>query len=442
MIKSPKQVLQLTLRGYVKLADHGFALPCYSKIVAGNTWYVATSSSPFDHNGQIISFEPYEPEDLVHLPNSMFRRADIGDPWIDVFLWGDVVRVGTPAELWEQLKPWHDDIGANAPLSLLDLGRDVEGVDRGPLLSRSYDFIKTKFGSDKARDWHNDIYLSQVLKRAWNQSGGSLEVLRRALPAIEITNASDGRISISLPQFFVGELERRGRWAEFSDKIRAATIPESRRQIIFTLSSEKDLPRGEGTTAASRAEDGRLRQLRITFEAGPRPAGLAQDVRFEPERRSFDVSRTRSQLRSSDFLSELATSLILMSSHLSKLGRREEAFAATEEAVDIRRRLARARPEAFLPNLATNISVMSDALAALDRHTEAARAATEALEILAPFVERHPQSYGGLARTIGADVLRYSEAAGRTPDSALLTRVARVLMADEAGKEDGRERRR
>jgi hypothetical protein len=37
---------------------------------------------------------------------------------------------------------------------------------------------------------------------------------------------------------------------------------------------------------------------------------------------------------------------------LSNLGRREEALAATQEAVDIRRRLAQTRPDAFLPDLA------------------------------------------------------------------------------------------
>ncbi len=37
---------------------------------------------------------------------------------------------------------------------------------------------------------------------------------------------------------------------------------------------------------------------------------------------------------------------------LSDLGRREEALAATQEAVDIYRQLAAARPDAFLPDLA------------------------------------------------------------------------------------------
>ncbi|HMA73957.1 MAG TPA: hypothetical protein VKP67_21110, partial [Xanthobacteraceae bacterium] len=71
---------------------------------------------------------------------------------------------------------------------------------------------------------------------------------------------------------------------------------------------------------------------------------------------------------------------------LSNLGRREEALAASQEAVAIRRRLAETRPDAFLPDLARSISVTSDALAALNRHGEAAQAATLALEILAPFV--------------------------------------------------------
>src|SRR5262249_49364659 len=124
---------------------------------------------------------------------------------------------------------------------------------------------------------------------------------------------------------------------------------------------------------------------------------------------------------------------------LSNLGRREEALAASQEAVAIRRRLAETRPDAFLPDLASSVSVMSDALAALDRHGEAAQAATQALEILAPFVERYPQTYQGLARTIGADVLRYCEAAGHQPDNALLARVAEALgggaSPDEAAVE-------
>jgi hypothetical protein len=48
----------------------------------------------------------------------------------------------------------------------------------------------------------------------------------------------------------------------------------------------------------------------------------------------------------------LATSLNNLGRDLSNLGRREEALAASQEAVDIYRRLAQTRPDAFLPDLA------------------------------------------------------------------------------------------
>jgi tetratricopeptide (TPR) repeat protein len=101
---------------------------------------------------------------------------------------------------------------------------------------------------------------------------------------------------------------------------------------------------------------------------------------------------------------------------LSNLGRREEALSASQEAVEIRRRLAQSRPDAFLPDLARSISVHSDVLAALDRNGEAARAAVEALQTLLPYVQRYPETFGELARTITADIKRYSDAAGQADE--------------------------
>jgi hypothetical protein len=128
-------------------------------------------------------------------------------------------------------------------------------------------------------------------------------------------------------------------------------------------------------------------------------------------------------------LNHLAARVGTLGIRLSALGRREEALAASQEAVDIYRRLAQARPDAFLPDLARSVSVTSNVLAALDRQVEAAQAAHEALEILVPFVELYPETYRDLAREIGADVLRYSEAAKQAPDKALLERVARTLSS-------------
>jgi hypothetical protein len=122
-------------------------------------------------------------------------------------------------------------------------------------------------------------------------------------------------------------------------------------------------------------------------------------------------------------------SLHNIGSMLSDLGRREEARAASQEALAIRRRLAEARPDAFLPELATSLGVVSEILAGLSRRAEAAQAAQHALQILAPFVERYPAKFGELAREIVRDVLSYCNAASEAPDNALLERMDRALRA-------------
>jgi tetratricopeptide (TPR) repeat protein len=114
---------------------------------------------------------------------------------------------------------------------------------------------------------------------------------------------------------------------------------------------------------------------------------------------------------------------------LSDLGRRDDALAAAQETVDIRRHLAQAWPDAFLSDLAVSLGAMSRVLADLERHREAARTATEALEVLAPFVENYPLAFRDVASALGADILRYCEAAGQQPDLALLDRVAKALDA-------------
>jgi len=211
-----------------------------------------------------------------------------------------------------------------------------------------------------------------------------------------------------------------------------------------------DLGRREEALAASQeAVDIRRRLAQVRPDAflpdlaaslnnlGIRLSSLGQrEEALAATQEAVDIYRRLAQARPDAFLPELASSLNNLGIRLSDLGQREEALAASQEAVDIRRRLAQARPDAFLPNLATSVSVLSDALAALDRHADAASAASEALETLAPFVERYPQTYGGLGRTIAADVIKYSKAAGVEPDVALLGRIAHALGLDAPAGED------
>ena len=134
------------------------------------------------------------------------------------------------------------------------------------------------------------------------------------------------------------------------------------------------------------------------------------------------------------FLPDLASSLNNLGGDLSNLGRREEALAASQEAVDIRMRLAATRSDAFLPDLASSLGAHSSVLAALDRHHEAARMVADALRIILPYAER----YRELTRTITADVLRYNDAAGQAPDQALLERAAQALAP--SGEEQAERR--
>jgi hypothetical protein len=108
---------------------------------------------------------------------------------------------------------------------------------------------------------------------------------------------------------------------------------------------------------------------------------------------------------------------------LPDFGRREEALAATQEAVDIYRRLAQSRPDAFLPNLAMSLGRHGRALAAAERHADAAAAAREGLMTIAPFVERYPQVFGELTRALTQDYLSACKKSGKEPDQALLARV-------------------
>ena len=117
---------------------------------------------------------------------------------------------------------------------------------------------------------------------------------------------------------------------------------------------------------------------------------------------------------------------------LSNLGRREDALAASQEAVDIRRRLAELRPDAFLPDLARSLGTLGQTLATAERHAEAAAAAREGLAAIEPLAARHLDAFGGLARALGRDHLEACERAGIEPDTELLGRVARALGAGDA----------
>jgi tetratricopeptide (TPR) repeat protein len=182
---------------------------------------------------------------------------------------------------------------------------------------------------------------------------------------------------------------------------------------------------------ASRASEAALNNLATRVGTlGNRLSALGRpEEALAASQEAVDIHRRLAQARPDAFLPGLATSLSNLGNRLSTLGRQEEALAVSQEAVDIRRHLAQARPDAFLPDLALNLGGLGAALAAAKRHVEAAVAWHEGLATITPFVERHPQVFGGLARSLCEDYLGACEKADVPPDQVLLERVAHAINA-------------
>ena len=99
-------------------------------------------------------------------------------------------------------------------------------------------------------------------------------------------------------------------------------------------------------------------------------------------------------------LAELATALTNQSNCLSGLGRREGALAASEEAVGIYQRLADSDPAKFLPNLAMTLNNQSSRLWELRRPEDALAAIEEAGLIYQRLAEADPTRLPDLASAL------------------------------------------
>ena len=96
----------------------------------------------------------------------------------------------------------------------------------------------------------------------------------------------------------------------------------------------------------------------------------------------------------------LAMSLNTLSARLADLGRREDALAASQEAVGIFQGLAAAGPDAFRPGLAMSLNTLSLDLVGLGRREEALAAIQVAVGILRELVAAGPDAFGPLAMSL------------------------------------------
>jgi tetratricopeptide (TPR) repeat protein len=123
------------------------------------------------------------------------------------------------------------------------------------------------------------------------------------------------------------------------------------------------------------------------FDLGRREEALAAS------QEAVDITRHLAQTRPDVFLPDLATILNNVAVMLSALGRREEAFAAVREAVDITRRLAETRPDAFLPILAGSLNNLGIRLSDLGRHEPALAASQEAVGLYRRLAHTRPDAF-------------------------------------------------
>jgi tetratricopeptide (TPR) repeat protein len=146
-----------------------------------------------------------------------------------------------------------------------------------------------------------------------------------------------------------------------------------------------------------------------SFNLAPLAADLTQQ--------RVDGSRQRAQTDPDAFLPDLAMSLNNLSIRLADVGRREDALAASEEAVVIRRTLAEARPDAFLPNLASALNNLGIRLAALGRPEDALAASEEAAGHYRTLAEARPDAFlPDLAMSLNNLSIRLAEV-GRPEDA-------------------------
>lgn len=155
------------LVAYETLTEHGFALPCFGRFVGGNTVYAARSSHPGDPIAFITGFDVHEPEDLKQIPvGKQVSEVRVGEPWLDVFLWGDEVYVGTKPEIWRSTSNVRKAIAALAPLSLLSLAEGVRGLGIAEFARAAYEWLAGRENAAAALDWQIDTYFRGLAIRS------------------------------------------------------------------------------------------------------------------------------------------------------------------------------------------------------------------------------------------------------------------------------------
>ncbi|MEN9374370.1 MAG: hypothetical protein RIR79_1922 [Pseudomonadota bacterium] len=107
----------------------------------------------------------------------------------------------------------------------------------------------------------------------------------------------------------------------------------------------------------------------------------------------LEIAQRRLELKGNELTPSRAGALNNVATALSKLGKREEALAAAQEAVSIRRTLAATRPDVFNPDLAMSLNNVANVLSELGKREEALAAAQEAVSIRRTLAATRPDVF-------------------------------------------------
>lgn len=199
---------ELTLIGYEKITDHGFALPCFGRSAGANTVYVARAMIPGDPLAPIAGFDVYEPNEMHSIPHGReLIRAWAGGPWVDVFLWNNELFSGTKPEIWKSLDSVRAAIAAVAPLTLLNLAEGVPEVASGAFARAAFNWFEQRQNTANAKAWLIGSYLRDLALRAIRRHLGDVANtgrVRQALLQVKLV-PGEGCVVLRLP-FLLTEL--------------------------------------------------------------------------------------------------------------------------------------------------------------------------------------------------------------------------------------------
>jgi tetratricopeptide (TPR) repeat protein len=120
-----------------------------------------------------------------------------------------------------------------------------------------------------------------------------------------------------------------------------------------------------------------------------RKLGRREDA-LAASQEAVEIYRHLAQQRSDAFRPDLATSLNNLGISLSELGRRKDALGVTQEAVEISQQLALQNPDAFLPSLALSFTNLGLGFSGLGRQEDALDATEKAVESYRQLVQKEP----------------------------------------------------